>query len=349
MTTESGVLVAEFTASRSAYEAFSRSVAGLAERLLSVNGIAVHSITQRCKAVDSFTRKVEKKNSYEELSDITDLAGVRVITLFSEDVDVVAKLIEREFKIDTSNSIDKRASLDPDRFGYLSLHYVASLNDSRSSLQEYSGFGGLKVEIQIRSILQHTWAEIEHDIGYKSTVEVPRTIRRRFSRLAGLLELADQEFIGIRKDLDTYDSNVKELMKQGGTDILLDKISVSNFVISNALCVQLDQMISKARSAALYVSEVSSNTMEFLQKLGISTVSELESKLQEFQSAILCRVNYIVRESGPAKKIPKGICIFFLVQVMVASTRDEKFITEYVSSHDWERSFADYLMDFDPA
>ncbi|QVX15782.1 hypothetical protein DB356_14220 [Pseudomonas congelans] len=350
MTTETGILVTEFASSRSAYEALSRSVAGLIERLLSVNGIAVHSITQRCKTVESFSNKVEKKSSYETLGEITDLAGVRIITLFSEDVDVVAKLIEREFKIDRSNSIDKRASLDPDRFGYLSLHYVASLNKSRSSLQEYSGFGELKVEIQIRSILQHTWAEIEHDIGYKSAVEVPRTIRRRFSRLAGLLELADQEFIGIRKDLDTYDSSVKDRMKKGDAEILLDKISLSNFIASNAVCLDIDQAIAKIRGIPLYSSEVVPRVMEGLQQLGVLTISELESKLNEFRHAIIVRIEDVASQVslGP-KKIPFGSCIFFLVQVMVASTKDEKFITEYVALNHWPSSFVKYLMSFDPS
>ncbi|WP_024681027.1 GTP pyrophosphokinase family protein [Pseudomonas syringae] len=350
MATETGILVAEFDSNRSAYEALSKSVAGLIERLLSVNGISVHSITQRCKTVESFSKKVEKKNSYEALGEITDLAGVRIITLFSEDVDVVARLIEREFKIDRSNSIDKRASLDPDRFGYLSLHYVASLNKSRSSLQEYSGFGKLKVEVQIRSILQHTWAEIEHDIGYKSAVEVPKSIRRRFSRLAGLLELADQEFIGIRNDLDTYDSSVKELMKQGSTEILLDKISLSNFIAANTVCIELDQAIAEMRNVPLYASEVAPKLMRSLQQLGVSAISELESKLNEFRHAIIVRIKHILEHpSVQPKKLPTGCCIFFLVQVMVASTKDEKFIAEYVALNNWPPSFVEYMMSFDPS
>jgi hypothetical protein len=63
-------------------------------------------------------------------------------------------------------------------------------------LVEYSTHTGVQFEVQIRSTLQHAWAEIEHDRGYKSEVEVARAVRRRFSRLAGLLELADYEFDG---------------------------------------------------------------------------------------------------------------------------------------------------------
>lgn len=64
------------------------------------------------------------------MSDIKDISGIRIITFFPDDVDAVAKLIQKEFAIDYSQSVDKRILLDPDRFGYLSLHYVAKLTPS---------------------------------------------------------------------------------------------------------------------------------------------------------------------------------------------------------------------------
>ena len=98
---------------------------------------------------------------------MTDITGVRVITYFADQVDEIAKVMEGEFNIDIKNSIDKRDILDPDRFGYLSLHYViVSLSSARCALAEYRSFSELKAEVQVRSILQHAWAEIEHDLGY---------------------------------------------------------------------------------------------------------------------------------------------------------------------------------------
>ena len=72
------------------------------------------------------------------------------------------------------------------RIGYASVHYIASLKGSRTSSPEYSRFQNIKFEVQIRSILQHTWAEIEHDLQYKSQESLPRELRRKFARLAGL-------------------------------------------------------------------------------------------------------------------------------------------------------------------
>lgn len=83
--------------------------------------------------------------------------------------------------------------MEPDRFGYCSVHYVVEMSQKRLNLYEHQAYEGLKCEIQIRSVLQHAWAEIEHDLGYKSEIAIPKRIRRNFSRLAGLLEIADKE------------------------------------------------------------------------------------------------------------------------------------------------------------
>lgn len=84
------------------------------------------------------------------------------------------------------------------------MHYVVGMSLQRLSLCEYKMFRDLKCEIQIRSILQHAWAEIEHDIGYKNEIAIPKQMRRKFSRIAGLLEIADQEFVQIRSELEDY-------------------------------------------------------------------------------------------------------------------------------------------------
>ena len=221
------------------------------------------------------------------------------------------------------------------------------MNNSRGKLQEYSGFGKLKIEIQIRSILQHTWAEIEHDIGYKSTVEVPRQIRRRFSRLAGLLELADQEFIGIRKDLDAYALSIKEQMKGGSEEVLIDKVTLSNFIETNKFCSKVDGEIAEIRQTSLGHVSASSRMIKNLEYVGIIAISSLEVKVRELYSEIMRRVEDVVKDSGsPPKSIEQGTCIFFLIQVLVAQRKDRGFIDEFVLTNEWSEDFAEYLMNF---
>lgn len=191
----------EFEPKMNLMQSFSLVLESLIRTLLEVEGIRIHDVTSRVKSKASIIRKLERSDKTRELGDLTDLLGIRVITYYPDAVDAVANLIEREFEIDVENSVDKRALLDPDRFGYLSRHYVLRLNPLRSKLLEYDGYKNLKFELQIRSILQHAWAEIEHDLSYKSQVGGSAEVKRRFSRLAGLLELADSEFLGIRNEI----------------------------------------------------------------------------------------------------------------------------------------------------
>jgi putative GTP pyrophosphokinase len=235
--------------------AFGAALERLVEHLLQADKIRFHGVNCRVKSKDSAGRKVARKVAAEgaprSLATVTDLLGLRVVTYFRDEVDAAAKVIEREFVIDEENSVDKRSVLDPDRFGYLSLHYVAQLNDSRIALPEYHPYGGIKFEIQIRSILQHAWAEIEHDLGYKSEAAVPRAIRRRFSRLAGVLELADDEFVGLRQEVDAHQVTASETIGQGTLGIEIDQDSLSAFVISSKQVRQFDRFVTTSLNGIL--------------------------------------------------------------------------------------------------
>lgn len=227
--------------------------------LLKDGTIRVHGIGFRVKDKKSTQLKLARPRkqpgdaSPRTMDTITDLLGLRIITLFTDDVDRVAELIIEQFAIDWQNSVDKRALLDPDRFGYLSLHYVAQLDLSHAGAPMCQRYGHIKFEIQIRSILQHAWAEIEHDLGYKTEAAVPYDARRQFSLLAGLLEMADGQFVTVRRDLGRHQDETRATIERGEprAEVLIDQDSLAAFVQSSELVRRLDQYVASERNVAV--------------------------------------------------------------------------------------------------
>jgi ppGpp synthetase/RelA/SpoT-type nucleotidyltranferase len=213
------LILTEYDRDKELYDRFCASVKRLLLELLETSKIKFSDVTSRLKKRDEFEKKI-KDSKYKSARDVTDIAGARVITYFEDDIDRVFYLIRDNFEIDIQNSIDKRQTPRPDQFGYQSFHLVTLLTSPRVSLPEYHVFFGLKIEIQIRSVLQHAWAEIEHGLGYKRQSGVPAAIRRRFSRIAGLLELADGEFVAVRNDAGASTSNLPICRAEGITELI---------------------------------------------------------------------------------------------------------------------------------
>lgn len=149
------------------YEDFAIQVCDILRKAFDEENIRVHSLESRAKTADSFEKKAGRpsekdpnKPKYDNpLEKIDDLAGVRVITFLRSTVDEVCRSILKQFEI--VEQIDHGASLlQQEKFGYQSIHFIARLNSMRLALPEYNRFRGLKVEIQVRTILQHAWAEI---------------------------------------------------------------------------------------------------------------------------------------------------------------------------------------------
>lgn len=332
--TQSSILVS-FDAEWEIYRDVSKVVASLLEQALLDEHIQVHSITQRCKSRQSLAKKISKPDkNYQSLGDISDIAAIRVTTYFSDDVDRVSELIERTFKIDVNNSIDKRLVLDPDRFGYQSMHYVAELGDGRYTLIEYKRFFQIKFEIQVRSILQHAWAEIEHDLGYKTAGGIPRDIRRKFSRVAGLLELADAEFVGIRNELRDYASDVPQLIANQPDDVELNAVSLNTLYDGNSAAKNLDLILAEVAKANL--RDDSFNDFQFiferLNKVGISTVGSLESVAKSNSELVRRFATYWIGNNSFVS-FGKGIGLFYLLYVLLWKEGNRSAILSYLAEH----------------
>ena len=213
-------------------------------------GLTVLAVEHRVKEEKSLAGKLERKGDvYNTLEDITDILGCRVICFLLDEVDKIGKKVEEKFVIDWENSSDKRTLLKENAFGYLSLHYICSLPFGDKWPDEICG---KKFEIQIRTILQHAWSAIHHDIGYKSDFGVPREISRQFARLAGLLELADDEFLRARDNMFAYTEDIrKRIITDDANDVTINMISLNEYVLHNKKMQDLIKEIADISGAEI--------------------------------------------------------------------------------------------------
>lgn len=200
----------------------------LAETLRQVLGKAVKRIAPlaivqaRPKAIASFGEKIWRKRaeSDDPVNQFTDLCGARVITHTARQVAAVSEYLEGiksggltgPFEIDEANSVVASERLRPTEFGYRSIHYIVSFvrgvfpnPDVDVEIPELLfTMPNPRGEVQVRTILEHAWADIGHDLIYKSPFPVPRKFVREVAGLAAALEAADQTVGRVQEGLDAY-------------------------------------------------------------------------------------------------------------------------------------------------
>lgn len=170
-------------------------------------------VKEQLECIKKFERKYlskqeEQQGPIEIAPKITDLVGLRVVCIYESDIERVADILRSN--LDVIDETDKTEALEihENQFGYKGLHLDAKLNEDRASLPEYAAFSGYHFEVQIRSIVQDAWSEVDHRLKYKK--RIPKPLKRRINRLAALFELADQEFEAIRDNTTDLEMAAEE-------------------------------------------------------------------------------------------------------------------------------------------
>ncbi len=214
------------------YASFATRLNSLLEELLKLKSIRAHMIESRAKSIESLSEKIRRpgKDYSGNLTSVPDLAGVRIIVYYQDDIERVKDVVEKEFNVIKRETAHQADMYAPDQFGYLSLHLIIELKESRTRLPEWREYAGLRAEVQLRTVLQHSWAVVSHALQYKRESDVPFSLRRKLFRLAGLFELADEEFIGLRDARTVLQKNVRNAIEAGSERLPIDPASLQEFL-----------------------------------------------------------------------------------------------------------------------
>lgn len=263
---------------RPIYESFSELLRILLQQQLQYLGVSA-LVSVRTKGMPNFAEKIIRKSGkyFDPVNQLTDLCGARVILSNLDDIEVVCNCIRQTFVIDESNSEDVVERLGESKFGYRSVHFIVSLPtdaqqrlvlDRDFSLQksvadnyetllavrnideaEQSGLPigpKYKAEIQVRTLIQHAWAEFAHDQIYKSDFEVPQPLQRDANRIAALLEAADQDFAETSRKVAWYNTYLGAYMTTKQMESEIETLRVIARFDSNNL-----QLIGKTARLAI--------------------------------------------------------------------------------------------------
>ena len=168
-----------------------------------------HPLETRLKTCSSILEKVERKSvELDLLTDLDDLVGIRVILLYMDDLTAIGDIIRQNFELISFENTSTR--LGDSQFGYQSDHYIVKIKPEWEAVPTYRGLGGLKAELQVRTMAQHIWATASHKLQYKNEDNVPQPLRRTINRVSALLETVDLELNRVQRERLSYASTLAD-------------------------------------------------------------------------------------------------------------------------------------------
>ena len=156
----------------------------------------IEEVTGRVKSINSILEKMQRKNiSWEELEEkVEDIAGVRIICQFYEDIEKVADLIRNRSDMRVLEIKDYVTHMKES--GYQSYHMIIGY-----STETLEGKKEIRAEIQIRTLAMNFWATIEHSLQYKYKGNMPPHLAERLTNAANSIIQLDTEMSSVRSEV----------------------------------------------------------------------------------------------------------------------------------------------------
>ena len=156
----------------------------------------IEQVSGRVKSVSSILEKMQRKHIPMERmeEEVEDIAGIRIICQFEEDIETVASLIQN--RSDMTIKSEKNYLKHVKQSGYRSLHLIIYY-----TVETLNGPRKLQAEIQIRTMAMDFWATIEHSLQYKYKGDLPPHVADRLTTAADAIILLDQEMSSVRDEI----------------------------------------------------------------------------------------------------------------------------------------------------
>lgn len=148
----------------------------------------------------------KEKHYSDPYQQITDKVGIRFVVLELSDISIVKEIIEAHEDWNSSKDVDfeRNRAEKPEIFEYQSVHYVIK-NCNIINSNGVAVPAGTPCEIQIRTLLQHAYAELSHQTVYKNTAQIDPLVKRKLARSIALIEATDELFKEVRQDMRAVD------------------------------------------------------------------------------------------------------------------------------------------------
>lgn len=239
--------------------------------LLTQNGITLGvPLEARVKEWPSISEKITRKDlSLNNIIELDDLVGIRLILLFRQDLEKVDSLLKESLSIRSAEDTSHR--LAEAQFGYQSRHYIIQIPNAWKKIPSFMDLGEIRVELQVRTLAQHIWAAASHKLQYKHEASVPLPLRRSIYRASALLETVDLEFDRLLQERSTY---VEVQLQNESPDTLLN-VEIIGAALSELLPEQY-----------IHAEEYYDELLAELNHFGVSTKGKLKDLLISNWNAI---------------------------------------------------------------
>lgn len=249
-------------------------------------------ITGRLKKKDECVRKFLTKyrttleqqgTAYEIRTHISDLIGLRIVCIYSDEIDEIVRLLSKEFDVlETTDKISQIQGTE-NVFGYQALHMDLSLGANRIGLSEYKKFPLHNFEVQIRTIIQDSWSVVDHKIKYKRNI--PIKLKRRINVLSALFELADREFLSIKNENTQLIQQAQESISAGNPEIRTQSNPLNALEFAALLESRLPKGELKTRALDRFLSQILTQDTEMNVSKMLGIFNDYFDLVAQYQTA----------------------------------------------------------------